>query len=538
MKHLLYIIALSWVAFIPNVYSQNIEVSNMKAHVQPDIDLATLKEKLNENTQEHFMECHALNRTVNADISSGYFQNGSYYWKVAGHDLAFRVFLKIEDLPRYDTLFVLNKDGERLQFLTVSDLLQEKWTSTIVNDELTLQYKPFNSTTTPKVKVRSYSMEVAKRTANTDDFGDSQPCEVNVNCPEGNNHQDVKNSIVRIDVKIGNAYFWCTGSLVNTTDYSYKPYILTAEHCALNGSTFASTQDFSDWVFYFQYEAPTCTNPSSEGSLANKQITGATLLARSNDNGGDNGSDFLLLELSTGIPSTFNPFFAGWSRLNNAPTSGVAIHHPNGDIKKISTSTTTAVSGNYPGATVINSHWEIRWAATVTNHGVTEGGSSGGPFFNENKLISGTLTGGYPNCSQNTSQDFYGKFSYHWDQNGSTPNRRLKDWLDPGNIGVSVLSGATLGDSAPPYEASNIILKPNPVTEGKLYLQGLPVVGNRIIQIFNLQGEMVYPGKETVPYTNIEQDGYIPVSHLPNGPYVLRILNNGQAQSFKFIINN
>ncbi len=538
MKKLLIIAALSCGVITPQLHSQYSEVNKIKAHAQPDIDLVTLIETLHSNTQEHFMECHALDRSLNFDMAAGDLHNGSYYWKVAGQDFAFRAFLKIEALPQYDTLFVLNKNGKRLQFLTASGLLQEKWTSTIVNDALTLQYKPFNSATTPKVKVRSYSMEVAKRIASTDDFGDSQPCEVNVNCPEGSNHQDVKNSTVRIDVKVGNAYFWCSGSLVNNTAFDKKPYILTAEHCAINGSTFASSQDFSNWVFYFQYESPNCSNPTSEGNLANKQITGATLLARSNDNGGNSGSDFLLLELSTSVPATYNPFFAGWSRLNSAPTSGVAIHHPQGDIKKISTSTTTAISTNYNNGPVPNTHWEIYWSATGTNHGVTEGGSSGGAFFNENKLISGTLTGGRATCSQNTLEDYYGKFSYHWDQNGSTPNRRLKDWLDPLNTGVSVLSGATLSDSAPPYVSSKISIKPNPVIEGKLFIEGLPAVGNSKIQIFDFQGNQVYPANNSLPFINIEQNGYIPVDHLPNGPYVLRILNNEREESIKFIVKN
>lgn len=537
MKKLLYIVALTAGILIPESYSQNFDTSTLRAHVQPDIDLSTLKEKLQENTQQHFMQCHALSRKVDAELSSGDFKNGSYYWKIAGQNFGFRAFLQIDAMQDLDSLFVLDKSGNRIYTLTASSLIQQKWTTPVVNDELIVQYKAFTPSISPQVKIRSYSIEVAKRIENTDDFGDSQPCEVNINCPEGNNYQDVKNSIVRIDVKIGSAYFWCSGSLVNNTAYNYKPYILTAEHCAINGS-FASAQDFADWIFYFQYEGPNCSNPSNEGSIGNKHITGATLLARSNDNGGDNGSDFLLLELSTGVPTSFNPFFAGWSRLNTAPNSGVAIHHPQGDIKKISTSNSTAVSGEYPGSTANDTHWEVIWSATTTNHGVTEGGSSGGPFFNENKLISGTLTGGYATCSQNSSKDFYGKFSYHWDQNGSTPNRRLKDWLDPNNTGVSVLTGATLGDSAPPYEASKIVLKPNPVTEGKLFLEGLPVVNNREIQIFNLQGEMVYPGKESVPYVDIEQNGYLPVAYLPNGPYVLRITNNGQVQTFKFIVKN
>src|SRR5690606_4260329 len=277
MKKLLYIVTLFGGVFSLQVNAQNIDIKNIKAHVQPDIDVTTLKEKLEENTQEHYMPCHALSRDVDKNISSGDFKNGSYYWKVAGQDFGFRAFLQVEVLPEFDTLFVLNKYGEKVEYLTTTNLIQEKWTSSVVNDELMLQYKPFNSVLKPQVKIRSYSIGVAKRINAIEGFGDSQPCEVNINCPEGNNYQAEKNSVVRIDVKIGSAFFWCTGSLVNNTAFDHKPYILTAEHCALHGSNFATAQDFADWIFYFQYEGPNCTNPANEGNLANKHITGATM---------------------------------------------------------------------------------------------------------------------------------------------------------------------------------------------------------------------------------------------------------------------
>jgi PKD repeat protein len=78
---------------------------------------------------------------------------------------------------------------------------------------------------------------------------------------------------------------------------------------------------------------------------------------------------------------------------------------------------------------------------------VTEGGSSGSPIFNNSGRIVGDLTGGGSYCSTPTSPDLYGKFSYSWDQNGSTAAERLKDWLDPDNTGITTLDGAYCGGS-------------------------------------------------------------------------------------------
>ena len=93
----------------------------------------------------------------------------------------------------------------------------------------------------------------------------------------------------------------------------------------------------------------------------------------------------------------------------------------------------------------MSSHWRLTWVATANGHGVTEGGSSGSPLFNYNNgnsRIVGTLTGGSSYCSAPNSPDIYGKMSYHWDQNTSTGNIKLKTFLDPNNSGVKILDGA------------------------------------------------------------------------------------------------
>ena len=112
--------------------------------------------------------------------------------------------------------------------------------------------------------------------------------------------------------------------------------------------------------------------------------------------------------------------------------------HPRGDVKKISTSNTPIVIFN-------NS---IIWSNSVTtppNHhfriflteGTIEDGSSGSPLFNENGLIAGQLHGGNAGCNTSNTT-YYGRFSKSWDE-GSTPDTRLQDWLDPANTGQSTI---------------------------------------------------------------------------------------------------
>ena len=78
-------------------------------------------------------------------------------------------------------------------------------------------------------------------------------------------------------------------------------------------------------------------------------------------------------------------------RENTASPNGVGIHHPAGDEKKISTYSRNDDQcglGRYPTPTgVLSGRDSNGW-------GVTEGGSSGSPLFNNNGLIIGTLTGG------------------------------------------------------------------------------------------------------------------------------------------------
>jgi PKD repeat protein len=206
----------------------------------------------------------------------------------------------------------------------------------------------------------------------------------------------------------------------------------------------------NQWKFYFRYEAAACTNPSTVGSLANYFVTGCLRIADAADGGGNSGSDFLLVKLgnanneSTVInnlkSANLNAYWNGWNASTSPTTGGVSIHHPAGDIKKISTFSGNTVSTQWGSAT--GSHWRVIWTANANGHGVTEGGSSGSPLFDNTGNIIGTLTGGGSFCTALSAPDQYGKMAFHWTNNGATAIEQLKPWLDPSNLNVLVFGGS------------------------------------------------------------------------------------------------
>ena len=267
-------------------------------------------------------------------------------------------------------------------------------------------------------------------------FGTSGSCQVNINCEEGAEWQQQKRGVVRIIVKQGSAQFYCSGSLINNALADRFPYLLTANHCG----EYSSTTDYKQWVFAFNYESPDCDKPLWEPAIVS--LTGASLVAKA-VSGTDQGSDFKLLKLLQEVPLSYNAYFNGWSLQEAIGETGVGIHHPDGDLKKISSYSTTPASSNYgyisddPSAM----YWRVNWSATENGHGVTEGGSSGSPLFDNNGRIIGLLTGGTSSCNNLTGYDFYGKFSSSWTDNANDAIHQLKPWLDPNDSGITFLNG-------------------------------------------------------------------------------------------------
>ena len=364
---------------------------------------------------------------------------------------------KIYDASYLD---VYNTSGKRVaETLTKADVLEhfQKNVPLCYGDEMTLQLtEPAGSQASELLIDRIIYNYRSTGNPHASKINESESCELNVNCsPVGDAWQDEKRGVARIYVVEGGTAGYCSGSLVNNTALNCKPYFLTAQHCGVD----ATAADFNQWLFNFSYEAPTCTNPSSSTGLltAAKRIDGCVLLSNSVGVNGNSitSSDFILVQLGTLAneaatitklkTAAINAYWNGWDANNTANTGGAGIHHPAGDIKKISTYSGTLVSTNYSSGGS-NTHWRVTWTANSNGHGVTEGGSSGSPIFNTNggnSRIIGTLSGGSSYCSALSSPDLYGKMSYHWTSNGATDNRRLKPFLDPGNTGALVLNGSS-----------------------------------------------------------------------------------------------
>ena len=266
-------------------------------------------------------------------------------------------------------------------------------------------------------------------------FNSSDDCQVNANCSEGDNWENQKKSVCRIQIPDGNFVGLCSGALINNTTNDCTPYVLSADHCFDGGNI--SNNNLNQTIFYFNYRSSGCNNSVPNNTYS---ITGCQKLANSGGQGENGDSDFFLVELNN--EPDFDPYFSGWNRSNTPASSGVSIHHPSGDIMKISTFTNTlSSSGGLGFGNNFTTHWMVNWSSTANGHGVTEGGSSGSPIFNQNGLIVGDLTGGASFCEATNQSDIYGKLWHGWDQMGNSTDQQLKPWLDPTNTGVTSLNG-------------------------------------------------------------------------------------------------
>jgi len=248
-------------------------------------------------------------------------------------------------------------------------------------------------------------------------FGQSGSCNIDINCVEDPAYQLVKNATVRI-VFMGVER--CSGTLLNNTLQDGRNYLLTAAHCI-------HTEDIANTaIFYFSYESPYCDGPDGNSV---KSVSGATLRATSTN------LDFSLLELLEPVPLLYHPYYAGWDNSVDPPASAYCIHHPQGDVKKISIENNPLRIANFGDVYDPYTHWLVgRWES-----GTTEAGSSGGGIFDSNNRLRGSLTGGEANCN-NSVNDYFQMFTYEWNVNPS-PSNQLAYWLDPLDMNEMQLNG-------------------------------------------------------------------------------------------------
>ncbi|MDR0843677.1 MAG: T9SS type A sorting domain-containing protein [Tannerella sp.] len=326
----------------------------------------------------------------------------------------------------------------------------------VAGDELTLEYVVSPGDEKPRIHIEAigYGYNYLNISRNSVSTRASGSCEVNINCEEGDAWQNQKKGVCQMVQKIGSQGYICTASLVNNTAQDLKPYILTATHCSESTDSVASEEDMKQWNFVFYKEREGCDNQST---LSSKTLTGCKKIVSTALYG---ESDGLLLLLNETIPESYNVYYNGWDRRESAAQSGVGIHHPAGDYKKISTFTRPVTSYTF---TLENNksgdryaHWNAVFEETPNGHGVTEGGSSGSPLFNEKKLIVGMLSGGSSSCTILYGLNLYSKMSYHWNKYQTSDSTHMDIWLDPVRSRVETLEGRFHGGTLPEPSGLNV----------------------------------------------------------------------------------
>lgn len=251
---------------------------------------------------------------------------------------------------------------------------------------------------------------------------ESQDCEVDINCDNSQIWQKIKHSVVKYIFKdeYNGQWYLCTGELIANSSLDNTPYLITANHCIDSQNEAKSLQ------IYFNYEKQNCN-----GVLIPvvQTMTGACLIATASSK-----LDFTLLKLNNLPPFDFNPYFVGWDRISSYSDTSTCIHHPNGDVKKISKSALSLGIGTFTGYDN-NKHWHVKeWFS-----GTTEGGSSGSGLYTTEGLLIGVLSGGDASCIYNVN-DFFQQFYHCWNDYPSK-YEQLKYWLDSLDINPPKIEG-------------------------------------------------------------------------------------------------
>jgi len=370
----------------------------------------------------------------------------------------------------------------------------------------------------------------AEKSVDENGLGTSQDCEIDINCTEGDEWQTLKHSVCHIST----TSLLCTGALINNTAYDGKPYVLTAEHC-INKDFYAENS-----VFYFNYENSDC---GTVDGGKNQSVSGSTLIAT-----GDS-LDFTLVRLSSRPPREYNVYYAGWDARDMTHISNVTMHHPNADAMKISfdldaTNNPTSLPGDLNDYIVASNYRVLEW-----DIGSTEGGSSGAPFFNASKRITGVLSGGLASCGDSigydyeaerviyslrgNTNDYFSKISFAWEYY-SDSKKQLKRWLDPvgtGQLSIGGLAQMTLDTKARLTGTAALKVYPNP-TQGDFMLE-LPSYSGKSLQVelFDVTGKRIYAASHLSAHPV-----QVSLPDLPSGIYLVRAKDGTQLLKGRIVI--
>lgn len=250
-------------------------------------------------------------------------------------------------------------------------------------------------------------------------FGESTSCEKNVFCYPDWCNQRRSVGLIFID---GNSEPFATGFLISNDKGDGKPFFLTAKHVVdLNHNSIFEQNEIEKLenikiVFNYQFNNCNNSNIGTEPSLS-EFVIGADIVSYSVTTT-IGGQDWILLELTDDVANTYAAYFSGFNTTDALPESVCMIHHPSGDVKKIS------FYNDAPEEKI----WT--WLVDEWDVGGAEFGSSGAPVYNNEKLIVGIQSAnGDPSDYCSTVKSYSSLFYKAWN-NQSNTNNQLKHWLN------------------------------------------------------------------------------------------------------------
>ncbi|MEM6699792.1 MAG: hypothetical protein AAF599_15425, partial [Bacteroidota bacterium] len=428
---------------IPYSLQNQLDISNIPVEEMPAIDLEAIQaeDEILDNEPdlpyrfgiEHEVSLDMENSGIWIDLP-----NGGRLWRLAIFaPQALSINLVYEDffLPQGSKFFLHNGDYEQIlgAFTARNNKSDRAFGTALVYGEISYleYYEPAQVRGQGNIAINKVVHGYRSIFKSNNQLGNSGSCNVDTECSQGDDWRDE----IRAVGKTIAGGFLCSGTLVGNATGDLRPYYLSANHCGF----------FSSMVVYWLFERPNCGSGTPDDT---KTTSGGTLLASVDGNTGGSIrlSDHMLIELSENPSDAFDVYYAGWDANGAIPQAVTGIHHPAGDAKKISMEndplTSTVYLQNNPNPNA------GQWRVADWDSGTTEGGSSGSPIFdNTTKRIVGMLSGGFAACGNN-SADWYGKFSFGWNNNGATnPAFRLRDWLDPNNTGILAIDGYGINES-------------------------------------------------------------------------------------------
>ena len=375
-------------------------------------------------------------------------ENGDRIWRIkftSSQAISMNVYFDEFFMPKGGKVYLYNDDRSDLlgaytesQNLATGDL--GTW---LVNGEtLWIDYlEPAEVAGEGKLHIAyiTHGYRGSSSMLNEKGLGSSGDCNHDVDCPIGDDWEELKELNKKsVGIMLTGGSGFCSGALINNTAEDGKPYFLTANHCY---------SDPAGWAFMFDWISPDPICATTEASTdydSAMTISGATLRAK------NAASDFCLVEMSVAPEADWNRTYAGWDKTDNFPEFEVGIHHPAGDIMKVCRDDTGAIHVDAGGEPV----WQITTAGGGWELGVTEGGSSGSPLFDQDGKIIGQLWRGAAACDgtvDNGTFDEYGRFAASWGTAEMADDVKLEPWLDPLDLNPDTLdsySGSGVGTAA------------------------------------------------------------------------------------------